>query len=159
MQRAVSDYFLEVDALLPKNQSKLAANWVIGDLAAALNRAELDISESPVSPKQLAGLLVRIADGTISNQIGRKVFESILNGELDGNADAIIETKGLKQISDSGALEAMVDEVLEKNPAIVEEFRAGKDRAFNSLMGQVMRAAKGKANPQQVTDILKQKLE
>lgn len=159
VQRAVSDYFIEVNAVLPKNQSKLAANWIIGDLASALNKAELEITESPVTPEQLAGLIIRIADGTISNQIGRKVFESIWQGELNGDADAIIETKGLKQISDSGAIESMVDEVLANNPAIVEEFRAGKDRAFNSLMGQVMRAAKGKANPQQVTDILKEKLE
>lgn len=158
-QRATSDYFVEVNNLLPENQAKLAANWIIGDLAAALNKAELEISNSPVSPKQLAGLITRIADNTISNQIGRKVFEDIWSGELDGDADAIIESKGLKQISDSGAIEAMVDAVLEQNPAIVEEFRAGKDRAFNSLMGQVMRAAKGKANPQQVTDILKQKLQ
>src|SRR5690606_31499303 len=112
---------------------------------------------SPVSPEKLAGLLQRIVDGTISNKIARDVFAAMWETPAS-DADAIIEAKGLKQISDTGAIGAMVDEVLAAHPAIVEEYRAGKQKAFNSLVGQVMKLAKGKANPQQVNDLLKQKL-
>ncbi|HLV28439.1 MAG TPA: Asp-tRNA(Asn)/Glu-tRNA(Gln) amidotransferase subunit GatB [Burkholderiaceae bacterium] len=159
MDRQTSDYFEKVAAALPQGQAKLGANWVLGELAAALNRDEITLTDSPVTPEQLAALLHRIADGTISNKIARDVFAAMWAGEHDRNADAIIEARGLKQISDSGAIAAMVDEVLAAHPAIVEEYRAGKQKAFNSLVGQVMKAAKGKANPQQVNELLKQKLD
>ncbi|HJV24222.1 MAG TPA: Asp-tRNA(Asn)/Glu-tRNA(Gln) amidotransferase subunit GatB [Aromatoleum sp.] len=142
--------------------AKPCANWVMGDLAARLNKAELDISASPVSPAQLAGLVARISDGTISNNIGKKVFEALWNGEGGGNAnaaDAIIEAQGLRQTNDAGAIEAMIDEVLAANQKSVDEFRAGKEKAFNALVGQVMKASKGKANPAQVNELLKRKLE
>ncbi|NMF89684.1 Asp-tRNA(Asn)/Glu-tRNA(Gln) amidotransferase subunit GatB [Aromatoleum petrolei] len=138
--------------------AKPCANWVMGDLAARLNKAELDVSASPVSPAQLAGLVTRIGDGTISNNIGKKVFEALWNGEGE-SADAIIEAQGLRQTNDAGAIEAMIDEVLAANQKSVEEFRAGKEKAFNALVGQVMKASKGKANPAQVNELLKRKLE
>ncbi|NMG42542.1 Asp-tRNA(Asn)/Glu-tRNA(Gln) amidotransferase subunit GatB [Aromatoleum toluvorans] len=138
--------------------AKPCANWVMGDLAARLNKAELDISASPVSPAQLAGLVARISDGTISNNIGKKVFEALWNGG-GATADAIIEAQGLRQTNDAGAIEAMIDEVLAANQKSVEEFRAGKEKAFNALVGQVMKASKGKANPAQVNELLKRKLE
>ncbi|NYT85076.1 Asp-tRNA(Asn)/Glu-tRNA(Gln) amidotransferase subunit GatB [Pollutimonas harenae] len=158
MSRASADYFEAVAEQLPQGQAKLAANWVLGELSAALNREELDTDQSPVSPAQLAALIARIIDGTISNKMARDVFSAMWAGEHDGKPDAIIEARGLKQISDSGAISAMIDEVLAAHPAIVEEYRAGKQKAFNSLVGQVMKAAKGKANPQQVNDLLKEKL-
>ncbi len=136
--------------------AKTAANWVMGDLAGVLKRDGLEITHSPVAADKLAGLVLRIADNTISNKIGKDVFEAMWAGE--GDADAIIEKKGLKQITDSGAIEAIVDEVLAANPKSIEEFRAGKERALNALVGQVMKGSKGKANPQQVTDLLKKKL-
>ncbi|MDO8933834.1 MAG: Asp-tRNA(Asn)/Glu-tRNA(Gln) amidotransferase GatCAB subunit B, partial [Rhodocyclaceae bacterium] len=137
--------------------SKSCANWVIGEVAARLNKEEIDIAEAPVSPAQLAGVMRRIADNTISHKIAKDVFEALWVGE-GADADAVIAAKGLKQITDSGAIETMIDQVLAANPKSVEEFRAGKDKAFNALVGQVMKAAKGKANPQQVNDLLKQKL-
>ncbi|QDF95257.1 Asp-tRNA(Asn)/Glu-tRNA(Gln) amidotransferase GatCAB subunit B [Azoarcus sp. DD4] len=137
--------------------AKPCANWVMGDLAARLNKAELDIPASPVSPAQLAGLVARIADNTISNAIGKKVFETLWNGE-GASADEVIEKQGLKQVTDTGAIEAMIDEVLAANQKSVEEFRAGKDKAFNALVGQVMKASKGKASPSQVNELLKKKL-
>ena len=136
---------------------KLCANWVMGDLAARLNKAELDVSASPVSPAQLAGLVARIADNTISNAIGKKVFEALWNGEGQ-SADEVIDSQGLKQVTDTGAIEAMIDEVLAANQKSVEEFRAGKEKAFNALVGQVMKASKGKASPAQVNELLKKKL-
>jgi aspartyl-tRNA(Asn)/glutamyl-tRNA(Gln) amidotransferase subunit B len=138
--------------------AKPCANWVMGELAARLNKAELDIGQSPVSPLQLAGLVVRIADNTISNAIARKVFEALWNGE-GSTADEIIEHQGLKQVTDSGAIEALIDEVLAANPKSVEEFRAGKEKAFNALVGQAMKASKGKANPAQVNALLRARLE
>jgi aspartyl-tRNA(Asn)/glutamyl-tRNA(Gln) amidotransferase subunit B len=158
MDRSTASFFEETAAQLPQGQAKLAANWVLGEFSAAVNRDEIDISASPVKPAALAGLIARIIDGTISNKIARDVFAAMWSGENDGNADAIIEARGLKQISDSGAIGQMIDDVLAANPAIVEEYRAGKQKAFNSLVGQVMKAGKGKANPQQVTDLLKEKL-
>src|SRR5690606_36730118 len=131
-------------------QAKLGANWVLGELAAAVNRDEMTLTDSPVTPEQLAALLHRIADGTISNKIARDVFAAMWAGEHDRNADAIIEARGLKQISDSGAIAAMVDAVLAAHPSIVEEYHAAKQQAFNSLVGQLMKAANDKANPQQV---------
>jgi len=159
MDRAYADYFEQAAAQLPQGQAKLAANWVLGELSAALNRDEARIEQSPVQPAALAALISRIIDGTISNKIARDVFAAMWAGEHGGSADAIIEARGLKQISDSGAIEAMVDKVLADHPAIVEEYRAGKQKAFNSLVGQVMKAARGKANPQQVNDLLKARLD
>lgn len=158
VSRATATYFESVAQALPAGQAKLAANWVMGELAAALNRDERDLADSPVTPAQLAKLITRIADGTISNKIAREVFGAIWAGENGGDADAIIDARGLKQISDTGAIGKMIDDVLAANPAIVAEYRAGKEKAFNSLVGQIMKAAKGKANPTQVNELLKQKL-
>ena len=136
--------------------NKLVANWVLGEVSAALNKAELEIGTSPVSPIQLAGLLKRIADGTISGKIAKDVFDAMWAGE--GDADTIIEKRGLKQISDEGAIEKVVDEILAANPAVVAEYRSGKEKAFQALVGKAMGATKGKANPAQVNAILKRKL-
>lgn len=158
MSRDTAEYFEQTHEALNHAQAKLAANWVLGELAAALNREELDITQAKVSPVQLAKLITRIGDGTISNKIARDVFQAMWEGQEGGDADAIIESKGLKQISDVGAIAAMVDDVIAAHPATVEEYRSGRDKAFNSLVGQVMKAARGKANPKQVTDLLKEKL-
>lgn len=158
VSRAVSDYFEETLKALPEGNAKLVSNWIMGELTAALNRAELEIENSPVTPAHLAKMLLRLIDNTISNKIARDVFAAMWEGENERDADAIIEAKGLKQISDTGAIAAMIDEVLAANPENIEEFRAGKQKAFNSLVGKVMKAAKGKANPVQVNEILKQKL-
>src|SRR5574340_113001 len=138
-------------------QPKLAANWVMGELSAALNKAELDIAASPVSAAQLGALIARIEDGTLSGKLARQVFEGLWEGA--GEVDAIIDARGLKQMSDAGELEKIVDEVLAANPKSVEEFRAGKEKAFNALVGQVMKASKGKANPAQVNELLKARLQ
>jgi aspartyl-tRNA(Asn)/glutamyl-tRNA(Gln) amidotransferase subunit B len=140
--------------------AKPIANWILGELSAALNRGELDIAGSPVSAVQLGGLVRRIGDGTISGKIAKDVFEAMWAGEAKGDdaADALIAAKGLTQISDAGAIEKIVDDALAANPAIVAEVRAGKEKAFNSLVGQVMKASKGKANPAQVNAILRRKL-
>ncbi|MBK7135582.1 MAG: Asp-tRNA(Asn)/Glu-tRNA(Gln) amidotransferase subunit GatB [Rhodocyclales bacterium] len=152
--RETAAYFEQAAA---QGHAKLCANWVMGELAARLNREEKEIAASPVGPLQLAGLVARIADSTLSGKLAKEVFEALWNGE-GKDADAIIEAKGLKQISDAGALEKIIDEVLAANPKSVEEFRAGKEKAFNALVGQAMKATKGKANPQQVNDLLKKKL-
>jgi aspartyl-tRNA(Asn)/glutamyl-tRNA(Gln) amidotransferase subunit B len=157
--RGISEYFEAVARALPQGQAKLAANWIMGEVAATLNREEKDVAQAPVQADALARLIGRIVDGTISNKIAREVFAAMWAGEQGGDPDAIIEARGLKQISDSGAIGAMIDQVIAANPAIVEEYRAGKQKAFNSLVGQIMKAAKGKANPQQVNELLKQKLE
>ena len=156
--RQTAAYFEAVVKRLPAGQAKLAANWVMGEVAASLNREEKAISDCPIVATALADLLVRIADGTISNKIARDVFTEMWS-DPQASPDAIIEAKGLKQISDTGAIGVMVDEVLAAHPSIVEEFRAGKQKAFNSLVGQVMKLAKGKANPAQVNELLKQRLE
>src|SRR3546814_457742 len=152
--RAIASYFS--DATKAGADSKLAANWIMGSISAKLNEEDSEISASPVSPAQLAGLLKRISDNTISNKIAREVFEAMWAGE--GEADAIIEKRGLKQVTDSGAIEALIDEVLAANAAMVEEFKAGREKAFNALVGQAMKASKGKANPAQVNEILRKKL-
>jgi len=157
--RETAAYFEAVVAQLAGNQGKLAANWLNGEVLAALNRDNLDMSSCPVKAVQLAALLTRIIDGTLSNKIAREVFAAMWVGESGGEPDAIIETKGLKQINDSGAIDALVDGVLAAHPAIVQEYRAGKQKAFNSLVGQVMKAGQGKANPQQVNDALKRRLD
>ncbi len=136
--------------------AKLAANWVNGELAAALNKDDLDIADSPVTAEQLAGLIARIQDNTISGKIAKQVFEAMWNGE--GDADAVIEAKGLKQITDSGAIEQMIDAIIAANPGQVEQYRAGKDKLFGFFVGQVMKQSQGKANPQQVNAILMEKL-
>jgi aspartyl-tRNA(Asn)/glutamyl-tRNA(Gln) amidotransferase subunit B len=158
--KAMASYF---EALVQKAgaaQAKIAANWMMGDVSAQLNRESLDIGESPVSSAQLALILQRIADGTISNKIAKDIFQTIWDEKAtdDAAADRIIDAKGLKQISDTGALEAIIDEVLAANQKSVDEFRAGKEKAFNALIGQAMKATKGKANPQQVNELLKKKL-
>ena len=127
-------------------------------VAAALNRAEIGIDRAPVSAAGLSRLLARIVDQTISGKIAKDVFDAIWAGEHGGDADAIIAARGLTQISDEGALERIVDDVLAANAAMVAEFRAGKEKAFNALVGQAMKATKGKANPAQVNAILRRKL-
>lgn len=137
-------------------QGKLAANWINGEIAARLNRDGKEIADCPISAERLVGLIARIADGTLSSKLAKQVFDALWDSEL--SADAIIERDGLKQVSDVGAIEKMVEEAIAANPKAVEEFRAGKEKALNALAGQVMKASKGKANPAQVQDILRQKL-
>jgi aspartyl-tRNA(Asn)/glutamyl-tRNA(Gln) amidotransferase subunit B len=138
-------------------QPKLVANWLMGEVSKRLNAQALAIDASPVPPAMLAALIGRIQDGTISNNAARQVFEALWTGAAT-DVDAVIEARGLKQMNDTGALEAIVDEVLAKNAKSVEEFRAGKDKAFNALVGQVMKASQGKANPAQASELLKKKL-
>jgi len=151
----LADYF-EIAAKGSGGEAKIVANWVLGEVSAALNKAEIDIAQSPVSAPQLAGLLKRIADGTISGKIAKDVFDAMWAGE--GDPDAIIAAKGLRQISDEGAIERIVDDAIAASPGIVAEYKAGREKAFNSLVGKVMAASKGKANPAQVNAILKRKL-
>jgi len=153
----IADYYEATVAVAGKSAAKPCANWVMVDLAARLNKDEKELADSPVSAAQLGGLVARIADNTISNNIAKKVFEALWNGEGQ-SADEIIEKQGLKQITDTGAIEALIDEVLAANAAMVAEFKAGKEKAFNALVGQAMKATKGKANPQQVNELLKKKL-
>ena len=155
--RETAAYFEQAVAAAGAGNAKLCANWVMGELAARLNREEMDIAAAPVGPAQLAGLVARLSDGTLSSKMAKEVFDALWGGE-GKDVDAIIEARGLKQISDSGALEKIIDEVLAANPKSVEEFRAGKEKAFNALVGQAMKATKGKANPQQVNELLKKKL-
>ena len=152
--KEVADYFERV--IHAGGDAKLAANWVMGGVTAKLNAEDKSIADSPIDAAALAQLIRRIADGTISNNAAKQVFEAMWSGESD--VDAIIEAKGLKQVSDTGAIEAMIDEVLSANQSMVEEFKAGKEKAFNALVGQIMKASKGKANPAQVNVILKEKL-
>ena len=138
-------------------QPKLVANWLMGDLSRRLNAQDLSIAQSPVAAAALAAMVQRIADGTISNNGARQVFDALWTGEGQ-DVDAVIEARGLRQMSDSGELERIVDDVLAANAKSVEEFRAGKDKAFNALVGQAMKATKGKGNPSQVSELLKKKL-
>ena len=153
--REVAEYFEAVTALT--NDAKLTANWMNGDVAAALNRASLEITAIPVNTEALASLLTRIQDNTISGKIAKEVFDALWNGE--GTTDEIIEKKGLKQITDSSAIEGLIDGIIAANPKQVEEYRSGKDKLFGFFVGQAMKASKGKANPEQLNAILKQKLE
>ena len=137
--------------------AKLCANWVMGDLAAALNKAGLEIEQSPVQPDRLAGLVQRIADDTISGKIAKQVFEALW--ESGDSADAIIEQQGLKQITDTGAIEAIIDEIIAANPDQVAGYKSGKDKLFGFFVGQAMKATGGKANPAQLNDLLKKKLQ
>jgi len=165
-------YYEDVARAVP--DKKIAANWIMGEFAAALNNSQIDISEAPVSASQLAGLINRVLDGTINNKTAKDLFGELWSrrgdvapqaGALQNEGhtvttsiDAVIEARGLKQISDVGAIEKIIDDVLSANPGPVAEFRAGKQKAFNSLVGQAMKATRGKANPQQVNDILRRRL-
>ena len=151
--QATADYFEVVAAGC---DAKLAANWICGELGAALNRDGLDITESRIDPAALVGLLQRIEDNTVSGKIAKEVFATMW--EDGGNADAIIEAKGLKQITDTGAIEAAVDQVIADNPEQVQQFRDGKDKVLGFFVGQVMKATQGKANPGQVNQLLRDKL-
>ncbi len=153
--RELGDYYEHVVERLG-GDPKLAANWVSGELAGALNKAGLDITESVVGPQALADMLGRILDNTISGKIAKDVFEAMWNGE--GTADEIIEARGLKQITDSSAIEAVIDQVMEANPGQLADYRSGKDKLFGFFVGQVMKATQGKANPAQVNDVLRKKL-
>jgi aspartyl-tRNA(Asn)/glutamyl-tRNA(Gln) amidotransferase subunit B len=139
------------------------ANFITGELASALNRSNLIAAKSPLGAQEISALLNRLIDGTISNKIAKDIFslmwEEALNGRPVTDVDQIIESRGLKQITDVGALETLIDSVLEANAKSVEEFRSGKEKAFNALVGQVMKASQGKANPQQLNELLRKKLQ
>ena len=158
--KAMAEYYQKLISMTGKQLAKQNANWLMVDISSALNRENLEIGNLPVTVQQLAQLMQRIADNTISNKIARDIFAILWEARAsDENAvDKIIDAKGLKQISDTGAIEKIIDEVLANNAKSVEEFRSGKDKAFNALVGQVMKATKGKANPGQVSDMLKKKL-
>jgi len=162
--RSTADFFIELLGLIGIDLVKPAANIIAGEMASALNREGIDVSASPIRPVHIAQMLLRIQDGTISNKIAKDIFSTLwergLNSPLPDNGvvDALIEEKGLKQISDAGAIEKLIDQVLAENQKSVEEYRSGKEKAFNSLIGQIMKASKGKANPAQVNQILKDKL-
>ena len=159
--RQIADYFEAVVAEIEQQDAKMAANWVMGDLLGALNKDDKEITDSPISAKQLAGMLARIKDDTLSGKLAKKVFIALYDregGDADDAADKIIEEKGLKQETDTGAIKAIVEDVIAKNAAMVEEYRGGKEKAFNGLVGQVMKASRGSANPQQVNEILKELL-
>lgn len=153
--KAMAAYF-EAAAQASK-QPKLASNWIMGEVSRRLNAGDLALDASPVTAAQLGALIGRIADGTVSNNAAKQVFEALWTGE-SSDVDAVIEAKGLKQMNDTGALEGIIDEVIAANADNVAQFRAGKDKAFNALVGQIMKASKGKANPQQVNDLLRTKL-
>lgn len=153
--RTQADWFEQ--AASNSGHGKLVANWMLGEMSAALNKNALDISESPINAERLAGLIRRIADNTLSNKLAKQVFEAMWSSDL--SADDIIERDGLKQMTDSGAIEKIIDEVLTNNQKSVEEFKSGKEKAFNALVGQVMKASRGKANPQQVQSLLRDKLQ
>jgi len=153
--RPLADYF---EAVLKTSgcEAKLCANWITGDLSAALNKAGLEITESPVSDERLAGLLTRISDNTISGKIAKQVFEALW--QSTSTADEIIAAKGLKQITDTGAIETIIDKIIADNPGQVEQYRSGKDKVFAFFVGQVMKEMQGKANPAEVNKMLKEKL-
>ncbi|HEX4918434.1 MAG TPA: Asp-tRNA(Asn)/Glu-tRNA(Gln) amidotransferase subunit GatB [Limnobacter sp.] len=155
--RAMADYFEAALAVAGAAQAKPLANWLLGTFSAALNRQDQSPDASPVKPAQMARIIQRIADGTLNNKTAKVVFDALWEGEFD-DVDACIKGKGLEQISDSGAVEKMIDDVLAAHPGPVAEYKAGKEASFNFLVGQVMRAARGKANPAAVNDILKRKL-
>ncbi len=148
--------FFEETVKLSGSDAKLCVNWVMGDLSALLNKENLDITESKVSAPQFAAMLHRISDNTISGKIAKTVFEAMWAGE--GDADKIIEQKGLKQVTDSGAIEKLIDDVIANNPKQLEQYRAGKEKLFGFFVGQVMKISKGKANPAQLNELLKNKL-
>ncbi|MCS7101682.1 MAG: Asp-tRNA(Asn)/Glu-tRNA(Gln) amidotransferase GatCAB subunit B, partial [Burkholderiaceae bacterium] len=153
--RALADYYEAVAAQVA--DKKAAANWVLGEVSAALNDAGIEIDACPVSPQQLAGLIERVLDGTVTGRAAKEVFAALWRREAD-SADAVIEARGLRQISDGAALEKLVEEVIAANPKSAAEFRAGKEKALQALIGQAMKASRGKANPQQVSELLRRKL-
>ncbi|MDQ1260450.1 MAG: aspartyl-tRNA(Asn)/glutamyl-tRNA(Gln) amidotransferase subunit, partial [Pseudomonadota bacterium] len=154
--KAMASYFEA--AAQASSQAKLASNWIMGEVSRRLNSEETGIENAKVGSAALAALIQRISDGTISNNAARQVFDALWNGE-GSEVDAVIEAKGLKQMNDSGALEKIIDEVIAANPDNVAQFKAGKDKAFNALVGQIMKASKGKANPAQVNELLRKRLE
>ena len=154
--RELAEYF-ETVVKGANQQAKLAANWVMGDLLGALNKVNLDITQSPISAEQLAGLVLRIHDNTISGKIAKTVFEALWQ-QQGKDADSIIEAQGLKQVTDTGAIEKIVDAVIAANPQQLADYRSGKDKLFGFFVGQVFKASQGKANPDQVNAILKAKL-
>jgi len=153
--RETAEYF-EQALKQGEGQASQLANWILGDLAGALNRGDTEIQQSPVNPGMLAGLLRRVADSTISGKIAKQVFEAMWQGE--GSADQIIDARGLKQITDSSAIEGLIDEVISENPDQVEQFRAGKEKVLGFFVGQVMKRSKGQANPGQVNQMLRARL-
>ncbi len=153
--RELADFFEAVEKA-SDGEAKQSANWVMGDLSAALNKANLDIANSPVTAQMLGGMIQRIADDTISGKIAKEVFEAMWNGE--GDADAIIEKKGLKQVTDTGAIEQAIDAVIANNPKQLEQYRSGQEKLFGFFVGQAMKATQGKANPAMLNDLLKKKL-
>jgi len=153
--RELADYYEEVFRLAPAD-AKLAANWVMGELAAALNKENLDVGSGKLPAERLAGLLARISDRTISGKIAKEVFE--LMWSTGSSADSVIESKGLRQITDHGAIERAIDEVMARNPGQLADYRAGKDKLFGFFVGQVMKATGGKANPAQLNELLRKKL-
>ena len=152
-EQARADYF---EVVANDNDAKLAANWVINELLGILNKNEKSLAESPISAEQLAGLIALIKDNTISGKIAKDVFAEMYASGKD--ADVIVEEKGLKQVTDTGAIEAIVDEVIAENPDNVAAYRGGKDKLFGFFVGQVMKKSQGKANPAVVNDLLKAKL-
>jgi aspartyl-tRNA(Asn)/glutamyl-tRNA(Gln) amidotransferase subunit B len=154
--RPLADFYEATLKASGGTEPKLCANWVMGDLLGALNKNGLDITKSPISPKQLGGLLSRIIDKTISGKIGKTIFEIMWQTPID--VDTIIEQQGLKQVTDSSAIEALIDRIIQDNPEQVEGYRSGKDKLFGFFVGQVMKVSQGKANPEQVNELLKQKL-
>ncbi|MDH5378407.1 MAG: Asp-tRNA(Asn)/Glu-tRNA(Gln) amidotransferase subunit GatB [Gammaproteobacteria bacterium] len=153
--REMAEYF-EAVVTASGGESKLSANWVMGEVIGALNRDGLDIDACKVNPQQLGGLIKRITDGTLSGKLAKTVFTAMWEGE--GDADTVIEKRGLKQVTDTGLIEKVIDEIIANNPAQVEQYRSGKDKVFGFFVGQTMKATQGKANPQQVNDLLMKKL-
>jgi aspartyl-tRNA(Asn)/glutamyl-tRNA(Gln) amidotransferase subunit B len=151
--RELADYF---ETVAGTADAKLAANWIIGDVSARLNKDDKEINASPVNAAMLAGMIARISDNTLSGKLAKEVFDAMWNGE--GNADTIIEKRGLKQITDSGAIETLIDEIIAANPGQVAEYRSGKDKLFGFFVGLAMKASRGKANPAQLNELLKKKL-
>ena len=148
--------YYEEAAQASKNP-KLASNWLTGEVIRRLNGDAIEIESAPVNASQLARLIARIAAGVISNNAAKQVFEALWNGDGQ-DVDEVIEARGLRQMNDSSALEKIIDDIITANPDNVAQFKSGKDKAFNALVGQIMKASKGKANPQQVNDLLRKKL-
>ena len=153
-QKEVADYF---EIMINQGaDAKLSANWVMGELSAALNKNQLEISDSPISANELSKLLSRITDNTISGKIAKDVFKLMWDG--NGSVDEIIEKQGLKQMTDSSAIESIIDDVIENNPSQVQQYKDGNSKLLGFFVGQVMKASQGKANPKQVNEILNEKL-